>query len=603
MLTEATDAGHEFMDGVVQRQFMVKILPKIGPGAETHGRFLNRIIRWEQRGYEYEADPKHVEDLLEYFGMTNAKPADTPCIRDAAPMRNSTDRLALQDTKSFQFGAGKSLYLVIDRLESQFAVNEVMVWMADPKEFSMAMLKRFLRYLVKEPRVSFKYPYQDTPKKGSIYGDANWAGCKETRRSSGCVIETVGIHTIDGAVSRQQVTALSSGESEFYGAGSAAARGIETGNIYRECGIDLEVEVLSDSSAARGMVARTGVGRTRHIETRWPWLQEQVRKKTLKLNPVDTMHNLADIGTKAHDRARFEQLLSLMNYGRPWSDAGVKYLLAAAILLQQWEAAEGSPALVEVNVETGLTETARVMMQWILLDPVRISGSLMVVIITIILGVMWSALGRRIQSETRDAESYTEITVVERDELVVVPPESSTTGSLDREREMRDKISEEWSRLAERRRKVRIDEEDLRRAQEAHIMSVTEVEQQRIRNHQMTAALIQNNATPVLPTNAMSRVRSYEQLTVKELQKLAGEQNFNIPGQRLKADIIKLIRQQEANRGLMSGTGVGPTYAQAKYALDLCAQIRENAPLQAWESRQQCSAWIGYAEGKKSRMT
>ena len=59
------------------------------------------------------------------------------------------------------------------------------------------------------------------------------------------------------------------------------------------------MEVLTDSSAARGMVRRSGSGRVKHLEARSLWLQERTPAKELHVGTVDTSLKSADIGTSS----------------------------------------------------------------------------------------------------------------------------------------------------------------------------------------------------------------------------------------------------------------------------------------------------------------
>ena len=62
----------------------------------------------------------------------------------------------------------------------------------------------------------------------------------------------------------QKVSALSSGESEFYAQGFGAARGLLMEHICHEAGETTKTLVLHcDSVASRGMAQRLGVGKCR----------------------------------------------------------------------------------------------------------------------------------------------------------------------------------------------------------------------------------------------------------------------------------------------------------------------------------------------------
>ena len=58
---------------------------------------------------------------------------------------------------------------------------------------------------------------------------------------------------------------------------------------------------LADSSAAKSISQREGVGKARHSETRALWLQAEVKIGRLTMLKVSTEDNLADIGTTGHD--------------------------------------------------------------------------------------------------------------------------------------------------------------------------------------------------------------------------------------------------------------------------------------------------------------
>ena len=68
--------------------------------------------------------------------------------------------------------------------------------------------------------------------------------------------------------------------------------------MFQDWGLKCDVTVLSDSSAARGIASRRSLGRTRHVQTRYLWVQERIRLKDIQLETVTTDKNLADVCTK-----------------------------------------------------------------------------------------------------------------------------------------------------------------------------------------------------------------------------------------------------------------------------------------------------------------
>ena len=62
--------------------------------------------------------------------------------------------------------------------------------------------------------------------------------------------------------------------------------------------LTVSLKVKSDSSAARGTRQRQGLVSTRHIETRYLWVQEKTQRKAFALEQVSTNSSYNDICTK-----------------------------------------------------------------------------------------------------------------------------------------------------------------------------------------------------------------------------------------------------------------------------------------------------------------
>ena len=113
----------------------------------------------------------------------------------------------------------------------------------------------------------------------------------------------IGSHLIRTWSSTQRVIALSSGEAEYYGMVRGGAEGLGTRSILEDMGINMKIKLSEDSTAAKGIADRTGLGKVRHIEVNQLWIQEKVRNKLITLIRVDGNINLADALTKFVDNA------------------------------------------------------------------------------------------------------------------------------------------------------------------------------------------------------------------------------------------------------------------------------------------------------------
>ena len=80
-----------------------------------------------------------------------------------------------------------------------------------------------------------------------------------------------------------------------------ASRALGLRSIAQDLGLDLRVNIFSDSAAARGIVKRTGLGKVRHIDVQELWVQEALKDGRFGLNTIPGSDNPADILTKHLD--------------------------------------------------------------------------------------------------------------------------------------------------------------------------------------------------------------------------------------------------------------------------------------------------------------
>ena len=69
-----------------------------------------------------------------------------------------------------------------------------------------------------------------------------------------------------------------------------------------------------DSSAARGIITRQGVGRVKHLQIRTLFLQDLHKQGTISVHPVGTKEDTAGIGTKPLSAKRIKLLLHWLGF-------------------------------------------------------------------------------------------------------------------------------------------------------------------------------------------------------------------------------------------------------------------------------------------------
>jgi hypothetical protein len=219
--------------------------------------------------------------------------------------------------------SARANYLAQDRIDISFSSKELCRMFAVPTHASYAKLKRLVRYLVGVHRLVYVFDFQDCPTCADIYTDTDFAGCKETRRSTSGGVIMMGKHTIRHWSRTQTTIALSSGEAELSGIGSGIAEALGFQSLARDMGWNYEINVHSDATAALGIARRRGLGKVRHLDVTDLWIQEKVRAKVVTLHKVEGLKNPADVLTKYVDQASMTKALEFMNLRRMDGRSGI----------------------------------------------------------------------------------------------------------------------------------------------------------------------------------------------------------------------------------------------------------------------------------------
>jgi hypothetical protein len=291
----------DVIESKIKEWYEVKVKARLGPekGDAKQIDVLGRVLRCTDEGYEYEADRKHRNIVMETFGfddkskglLVNGKPEDS---------EDEDAEVHGHEATAFRALAARINYLAQDSPDIQYAAKEVCREMARPTSRSWRRLKVLARFLLEREAVVWKFDWQEDCPEVSLYTDSDWAGCRKTRRSTSGGLILLGRHCIKTWSSTQLPIALSSAEAEYYSMVEGTSRCLCVRRMVEELGIGVQgpIQLHSDSSAARSFASRRGVGRIRHLETRHLWLQAQVASREVVLYKVPGEENPADLLTK-----------------------------------------------------------------------------------------------------------------------------------------------------------------------------------------------------------------------------------------------------------------------------------------------------------------
>ncbi|CAE7268415.1 unnamed protein product, partial [Symbiodinium sp. CCMP2592] len=289
-LLASTATERERILGKVGSQVTVQTsLPLKDPGSELE--FLKRRYVMTEEGIVVYPNEKYAEALFAGIGKS-AKLRDAPS--DATFLEpDSSKDLDGNQAREYREAVGRLLYLSHSRADIQFPVCVLSSKMATPTAMAMKWLQRVIGYLKKFPTLGILLrPARDggcfgfNGRGGLQYGelviesitDADWAGCKRTRRSRTSIQLFVGGSMVASYVRSQRSIALSSGESEFIAMVGGSGEALYVAECVRflaeGANVEVTVKARTDSAACRGIAQRVGCGRIRHIDTGLLWIQQ-----------------------------------------------------------------------------------------------------------------------------------------------------------------------------------------------------------------------------------------------------------------------------------------------------------------------------------------
>ena len=175
----------------------------------------------------------------------------------------------------------------------------------------MNSLRRLARYLKGTANHGVWLPAGGDIDSLNVSSDTDWASCKKTRKSCAGGVFMWGDCLIGSYSRGLSMICLSSGEAEFNGGVIATSEGIFYKEVLDFFRIRVVLNIYLDSSAARGVFQREGVGRIRHLETKSLWVQKGLKEKKFQLMAVDTQNKAADIHTKGMNAERFVMLRTM----------------------------------------------------------------------------------------------------------------------------------------------------------------------------------------------------------------------------------------------------------------------------------------------------
>jgi histone deacetylase 1/2 len=277
--------------------------------------FLGIEVERKSSGDLLLTQKKYAKDILLRVGMANCKPVPTPMPSTERMSQHDGSLLGPEDSTKYRSIVGALQYITFTRPDLAFAVNRVCQYLHAPTTVHWTAVKRIIRYL-KSTESTGLLIRKKSPLIISGFSDADWAGSRDDRRSTGGFVVFLGSNVISWSARKQATVSRSSTEAEYKSMANTTAEMVWLEQLLGELGIRLKIkpQLWCDNLGATYLCANPVFhARAKHIEIDFHFVRERVARKQLEVRFVSTEDQVADGFTKALPHRKFEEFKNNLN--------------------------------------------------------------------------------------------------------------------------------------------------------------------------------------------------------------------------------------------------------------------------------------------------
>ncbi|GJT33674.1 retrovirus-related pol polyprotein from transposon TNT 1-94 [Tanacetum coccineum] len=214
----------------------------------------------------------------------------------------------LVDQTNYHSKIGSLMYLTSSRPDIVQVVGYCARYQARPTKKHLKEVKRIFRYLRGTIHMGLWY-LKGSGFELTAFSDADHAGCIDTRKSTSGGIQFLGDKLVSWMSKKQDCTAMSSAEAEYVALSASCAQVIWMRTQLKDYGFNYnKVPLYYDSQSAIAISCNpVQHSCTKHIQTRYHFIKEQVENGIIELYFIRSEYQLADMFTKALPEERIDQ--------------------------------------------------------------------------------------------------------------------------------------------------------------------------------------------------------------------------------------------------------------------------------------------------------
>jgi hypothetical protein len=270
------------------------------------------VERNREKGTISISNAAYLEKILEEYSMENCNPVATPAPPGqhlkALEKDDAGEYISIHQHAEYQSLVGSLLYASTPcRPDICNAVGALARHMHAPGMEHWAAAKHMLRYIQRTKHATLVLGHRDPEKpseselKMELYSDSDYAGDKNTRKSTTGVVAMLYGSAISWQSKLQRTVAQSTMEAEYVAMAQAVKEALRFSKLMYDITGDgqLPIVIKSDNSAAQ-ILAKNPENheRAKHIDTKYHLIRDEVERKRIALEYVESRHNVADLLTK-----------------------------------------------------------------------------------------------------------------------------------------------------------------------------------------------------------------------------------------------------------------------------------------------------------------
>ncbi len=204
------------------------------------------------------------------------------------------------------------------RPDISYPVNPAAQAMKEPTQQDWIKVKRIMRYLQKTKKMKIVYKRNEEKEDEVIgFSDASYGEDRKDRKSTSGYLFMKANAPISWKSKKQPIVSLSSMEAEYIALTSATKEALWIRKLEKEIegkkDEEKAIRIFEDNqSAIKTATDEIHNERSKHIDIRYHFIRERIRRKEIEVKYLKTDDMLADILTKALAQTKITKLTQAM---------------------------------------------------------------------------------------------------------------------------------------------------------------------------------------------------------------------------------------------------------------------------------------------------